>query len=194
MILKCLTRIGRELICTICAVCCLCCAVLWVRSYFVNDVYSYGSLEFDPYIHTTQGRPQYKYYMLGSCSGRLFIAECTGPDFVIEAGELYSDPVPEFKSIMLRRWIGFGESLAWMQSVGNSSIWFIPHWLGLVVCSILPLRRLWIGWGSRRVIAGQCPKCGYDLRATPDRCPECGANQDKGTLDKKRGLESITGK
>ncbi len=52
-----------------------------------------------------------------------------------------------------------------------------PYWsvfaLILVCFFVVPLAR----WTRhrRRVLRGQCVHCGYDLRASTDRCPECGA-------------------
>jgi len=51
----------------------------------------------------------------------------------------------------------------------------IPYWALTGITTILPVRRLVIFFRNRsRRRAGHCPNCNYDLRATTDRCPECG--------------------
>jgi hypothetical protein len=63
----------------------------------------------------------------------------------------------------------------------RSLLWnlVVPHWLVAAVAAVpfviwLPLLRSVLRARSR-ARQGFCPRCGYDLRATPDRCPECGA-------------------
>ena len=51
-----------------------------------------------------------------------------------------------------------------------------PHWAVAGPLTVLPLV-----WAARRQVrrrrdlTGRCRRCGYDLRASPARCPECGA-------------------
>jgi len=56
----------------------------------------------------------------------------------------------------------------------------VPGWFILLTSAILPILCVICRLRRRlRLRAGLCPRCGYDLRATPDRCPECGAIPEK---------------
>jgi hypothetical protein len=57
-------------------------------------------------------------------------------------------------------------------------VWIVhlPDWAIALVSAVLPalyVRGFYRRRRSRR--EGRCRRCGYDLRASPDRCPECGA-------------------
>ena len=47
-------------------------------------------------------------------------------------------------------------------------------WPSLAISGFAALYEWRVHMRARRR-AGLCPRCGYDLRATPDQCPECGA-------------------
>jgi hypothetical protein len=59
----------------------------------------------------------------------------------------------------------------------------VPHWLLVGLFAVLPASR-GTRWFRKRFRAakGLCPVCGYNLHATPDRCPECGTATRSGGL------------
>ena len=81
------------------------------------------------------------------------------------------------KTLTILSVLGLVVLLAWpsRQSGRPPSMWDrIPDWilmaLFLLFAVILTTCAVW----PRRPKLGLCVKCGYDLRASEDRCPECG--------------------
>ncbi|HEV7299854.1 MAG TPA: hypothetical protein VGN72_10850 [Tepidisphaeraceae bacterium] len=65
-----------------------------------------------------------------------------------------------------------GPCVAMQQGNGMWLLLAIPPSLCVILLAVADLRRV-----EHRGRSGLCPTCGYDLRATPARCPECGTGR-----------------
>jgi hypothetical protein len=162
---------------------CVAVCVLWVRSYWVSDTISLHMLR------RLNDRPiapvdENVEYSLSSSGGTVIISRLRGT---------FGRPMPELqllpKRVGERHWMwssgqtngsqlrGFSSERASFFHAGNLDTfdaWSVPHWLPVAALLVVPCVALFRLWLRMRTTRGACSKCGYDLRATPERCPECG--------------------
>jgi hypothetical protein len=62
-----------------------------------------------------------------------------------------------------------------IRRIGNVRMVGGPLWVFVLMTAVLPAWHVIAAHHARRLSKrGLCASCGYDLRATPERCPECG--------------------
>lgn len=169
--------------------------MLWVRSYWVRDELIWQS----GWIRTYSPEVlRYRMIILSSDHGELRCyrvekSDNTPAPYPVEkssdqdVGWHYASTQPSTSARAKSLWnrLGFG-----FRSNGTSEWGFIserwllwiPHWFVcfltmLVVGPLLFLRHKQGRIAARRA-ANLCNVCGYDLRASADRCPECGTMPD----------------
>jgi hypothetical protein len=69
---------------------------------------------------------------------------------------------------------------------GKAIVIVIPYWFWCSLAAISPIMAVRRLIKRRRPKPGLCAVCGYDLRATPNRCPECGTISDGFALEQTR--------
>lgn len=155
---------------------CLLAAALWVRSYVCSDsIYHNG---------------RWHGHIFTSLRGRLVIQwgwyakeQKNAGDFGFSRETLsrrYTLAIePMSHGWRLGGFDYFSWWTGWVNAAGQPArgehVYILPWWFLTAVLAALPVRWfLTARRQSRRARLGRCPSCGYDLRETPDRCPECG--------------------
>ena len=149
---------------------CVAAVALWVRSHFVADTYSTART------------------IVGSLSGGVVAMRGYGTALAADPHERgYRSLSPEDAALGLamatssgtrRSWAvgGFGYAQTAAPAGGTRTV-MVPYWALALLTAWAPMRRAVRAYRNRqpRAAGTFCPSCGYDLRATPGRCPECGA-------------------
>jgi hypothetical protein len=142
---------------------CLATIVLWVRSYFVFEAVGYAFSQRGLALAYSKGALSFSYYVVE------FPRAARGLDRSV-VGPFTLGDAPGWRNFAFERGVNPGSGLTWNV--------YMPVWLPTMLFAIAPACRFFFSPHRRRAKRqrlGLCPTCGYDLRASPDRCPECGA-------------------
>jgi hypothetical protein len=190
-----------NLLAVLSALLCVAVCVVWVRSYFVGEAVIWGGVRpagpgagvvrWSVNVWSAQGGVGVFWDELRDSGG----GGGPGPGFTWARDRMRVYPYVPIPTLRQGRAVrGLGVTLferhsaagqvtdptsgaAW--GAGRERVMILPYWLPTLATGALPAWRAAARRRGRRRLGrlrrGLCPGCGYDLRATPGRCPECGA-------------------
>ena len=159
---------------------CLIVTAAWIRSYFARDEWTNRRGAVQRMVHSDFGRVGYSIYHFDPPPGadHRWRWRRAQPDRTAAAAGMHED-----HQVLGVGWHVRSNGRIYEGPGRNLHLaareWWAPHLMVITVLGILPV--LWAFRRQRRnrprpqaLVEGLCPNCGYDMRETPDRCPECG--------------------
>jgi len=174
----------RKLICALSALATLVVIIPWVHSHRRHEVLVWGSRYHALSVGATYGQVALRHVHLKTDDAHVSFSD---PGFQHRSAAAQPTQLGMYASDCSIFWVvGPFSFIVGKQQGGDwqtpgSARWtdhlqelVVPYWF--ILALTLAPGLLMIYRHIRRPRAGHCAQCGYDLRASPQRCPECGAD------------------